>query len=401
MNTAKRPVIVHVLTRLLRAGSEENTLYSCRAQAAAGADVVLVHGREFDPAVAERARGACEVVRLDSLVHPISPAADLRAVGDLVGLLRARGAEVVHTHQSKAGILGRIAARIAHVPAIVHGVHILPFVNVGRTQAAIYVAAEKLCARFTDAFVNVSPSVRDACVERGIGAPEDHFVAYSAMEVDRFKGAEPPADWRTLLGVEDGAAKPPTALMLAAFEPRKRHAEVLRALPAAFAGLGDWRILFAGAGPEEAAIRDLAAQMGLQARVRFAGHRPDPESLIALCDVAFLTSEREGLPRVVVQYAAAGKAMVVSEIPGLADVVEAGRSAVVTPHADVDAAMREVARLLADTPSRERLQQGAGLVRVDQWSPQNMERSVADAYAHARQRRKAGLLRHRRLQAAS
>lgn len=381
------PVIVHVLTRLLRAGSEENTLFSCRAQTAAGAQVVLVHGQEFDPAVAERARGVCEVIRLDSLVHPISPAADIRATRDLVGLLRARRADVVHTHQSKAGVLGRVAGRIAKVPAIVHGVHILPFVNVGPAQAAIYLAAERLCAAFTGAFINVSPSVRDVCVDRGIGARRDHFVAYSAMEIERFRGAEPPQDWRSLLGVEAGAPKPPTALMLAAFEPRKRHLEVLRALPAAFAGLPDWRILFAGAGPEEDAVRGLVAEMGLGDRVRFAGHRPDPEKLIALADVAFLTSEREGLPRVVVQYAAAGRAMVVSEIPGLADVVEAGVSAVVTPHADVGAAMREVARLLVDQPARARLERGAQNVPVDQWSPDNMHRSVVEAYAHARRDR--------------
>ena len=127
--------------------------------------------------------------------------------------------------------------------------------------------------------------------------------------------------------------------------------------------------------------------MGLGERVRFAGHRPDPERLIALAEVAFLTSEREGLPRVVVQYAAAGKAMVISEIPGLADVVQAGVSAIVTPHADVAAAMREVARLLTDEAARTRLEHGARNVPVEQWSPDNMHRSVIEAYAHARRDR--------------
>ena len=126
--------------------------------------------------------------------------------------------------------------------------------------------------------------------------------------------------------------------------------------------------------------------MGLGERVRFAGHRPDPERLIALADVAFLTSEREGLPRVVVQYAAAGRAMVVSEIPGLSDVVEAGVSAVVTPHADVGAAMRAVAGLLVDEAARARLSSGALKVLVEKWTPENMDRSVTAAYAHARRR---------------
>ena len=259
----ERLTIVHVLTRLFRAGSEENTLFSCRFQAEAGHRVVLVHGSDFDPAVAERARGVCEVVCVPTMVHPLSPAMDLRAARDLTRLFRRLKADVVHTHQSKAGILGRIAARQARVPTIVHGVHILPFVNVGRLQALIYVAAERLCAHFTHAFISVSPSVRDACIARKIGAPDDHFVAFSAMDVDRFKRGEPPADWRSLLDIPEGEATPPTALMLAAFEPRKRHADLVRALPAACAAIPDWRLVFAGEGAEEPAIRAVVAELGL------------------------------------------------------------------------------------------------------------------------------------------
>lgn len=288
-------------------------------------------------------------------------------------------------------MVGRAAAKLAGVRVIVHGVHILPFVNVPKAQELIYVAAEKWCAGFTDAFVSVSPSVRDAYLERRIGRPADHFVAYSAMDVDRFRAPSPPDDWRALLGVADGAPRPPTAVMLAAFEPRKRHAAVLRALPAAFAHLPDWRVLFAGAGPEEAACRALAAELGLAERVRFAGHRPDPERLLALADVTFLTSEREGLPRVVVQYAAAGRPIVVSDLPGLDDVVRAGVSAAVTPHDDVAAAVREVGRLLADPGARDVLAAGARQVPVEQWSPESMDQAIRGAYAHAAARsRRAG-----------
>jgi hypothetical protein len=176
-------VVAHVLTRLLKAGAEENTLYTCQSQVAAGHKVILVHGREFDPEVRARARFICDVVEVSSLVHPISLREDLRALRDLTRLFRAYAVDVVHTHQSKAGILGRMAAKLARVHLIIHGVHILPWVMVSRWHATIYLAAERFCASFTDVFVDVSPSVRDTCLESSIGDAAQHFVAFSAMDV--------------------------------------------------------------------------------------------------------------------------------------------------------------------------------------------------------------------------
>jgi glycosyltransferase involved in cell wall biosynthesis len=375
--------IAHLLTRLLRAGSEENTLQSCSAQSAAGHRVILVHGRDFDPEVARRAAQFAEVIRLPSLVHPISPKDDIAAVADMRRLFRKLRPDIVHTHQSKAGILGRAAAKLAGVPGIVHGVHILPFANVGKAEALIYTAAEKLCATVSDAFISVSPSVRDAYLERSIGQADRHFVAYSAMDVARFKAAEEPDDWRQLLNVGAGAPRPPTVVMLAAFEPRKRHAEFVQALPAAFANLPDWRVLFAGEGPQMGAVKALGADLGLQDRVRFSGYRDDPERLIALADVCVLSSLREGLPRVLVQYAAAGKAIVCNELPGLEDIVQRGRDAIVTPADDVSETARQTARLLSDPVLRAQYSSAAHAVDVDRWSPERMDRDVQQAYARA------------------
>jgi glycosyltransferase involved in cell wall biosynthesis len=376
-------LIVHVLTRLLRAGSEENTLATCRAQTAAGHRVILMHGRDFDAQVRERAEAIVEVITIEQMVHPISPLHDIAAVRAMSRLFRDLKVDVVHTHQSKAGILGRLAARLAGTRTIIHGVHILPFVNVGRAQELIYVAVERFCARFTNAFINVSPSVRDACIERGIGAPDVHFVAYSAMDVARFKSPAPPADWAEILKVTPSQQKPPTALMLAAFEPRKRQVELIRALPEAFAELPDWRLVFAGEGETEAEARQLVQDLGLSDRVRFAGYRSDPQALIALADVCLLTSLREGLPRVLVQYAAAGKPSVVSALPGVEDVVTDGVSAIITPGDDVGAAARATARLLADPQARLSLSAGAAAIDVDAWTPESMNTAINGAYAAA------------------
>jgi glycosyltransferase involved in cell wall biosynthesis len=380
--------VVHVLTRLLKAGSEENTLVSCRHQVAQGHDVTLVHGAEFDRDVRATAeRAGVRVIELRTLVHPIAPRDDYRAWLELARLLRQLRADVVHTHQSKAGVIGRLAARRAHVPIVVHGVHILPFVHVSRAKAALYVAAERICAANTDAFVSVSPALRAAYLAHGIGRADRHFVAYSAMDVGRFQGARPATDWAELLGVAPAQPRPPTAVMLAAFEPRKRHLELVRALPAAFAGLRDWRVVFAGQGELEPAVRALVAELGLADRVRFAGFRADPEAVVALADACLLTSMREGLPRVLVQYVAAGKAVVASELPGLDEVVADGTSAVITPSDDVSAAAAAVARLLADPAERARLEAGARAIDVTRWSPAAMNARIDEVYRLCRARK--------------
>ena len=89
----------------------------------------------------------------------------------------------MHTHTSKAGILGRLAARVASVPIVVHGVHIVPFVNVGRLKAFVYLTAERAVQGMTHAFIDVSPGIRDLCVRAGVGAPEQHYVVPSGFDL--------------------------------------------------------------------------------------------------------------------------------------------------------------------------------------------------------------------------
>jgi len=391
--SSQGPVVIHVLTRWLRAGSEENTLITAQAQAAAGWRVVIAHGRDFDPGMRDEAARVADLRCVEAMVHPVSPLADLRAVWTSWRLFRRLRPDVVHTHQSKAGIIGRLAAALAGVPVVIHGVHIAPLdpaaqKGCGRLAANVYRGAERLCAMFTHGFISVSPAVRDACLIHGLGAPHHHRVAHSAMDVAQFRDAQPPQDWRTILNVEGNKPQAPTVVMLAAFEPRKRHLDLIAALPDAFSRLTDWRLVLAGEGTTRAAAQALTHRLNLADRVRFVGHRTDPQAVIALADVCLLTSEREGLPRVLVQYAAAGRALVVSDLPGVRDLVENDVSALITPSNDVAAAARAAANLLADPAERARLAASAAALNLEPWSASAMMAQIDAAYAEALRRRK-------------
>ena len=156
--------IAHVITRFIRGGADENTRLSCNAQAAAGHRVALIFGREAHEEMLAALDPRVERIRIDALVRRIDPVCDALTLMSLVRTLRDLKPDIVHTHTSKAGILGRLAGRIARAKAIVHGVHILPFLNVRRFKRWVFLAVERLTAPLTDAFVSVSPKMQECCL---------------------------------------------------------------------------------------------------------------------------------------------------------------------------------------------------------------------------------------------
>ncbi|TPK34302.1 glycosyltransferase family 4 protein [Mesorhizobium sp. B2-5-4] len=372
--------IVHVLTRLLRAGSEENTLACCLAQARHGHEVLLVHGQEYDAGLRASVAGAIRVVTLEKLINSISPSRDISAFGQLTRLIRDWQPDIVHTHQSKAGIVGRLAAKEANVRCIVHGVHILPFVHVGNAQRLMFLAAERLAAKVTRAFIDVSQAMRDICIANHLGSPDQHHVVHSGFDLTRFANARWPQEPHLLLGTAAGEPKPPVILMLAALEPRKRHVEFIEAFGQVVDRIPNVRLILAGEGPTRSAVEAAIERSPFANNVRMIGYHCEPERLISLADVCVLTSMREGLPRVVMQYLAGGRASVVSHLPGVEEVVKHGVNGIVTPAEDVGAAAAAIADLLQNERYRAQLAAGAKFTDLSSWGMDAMCDRVESIY---------------------
>ena len=369
--------IVHVVTRLLRAGSEENTVATALWQAGQGHEVTILHGGEADPFWGPVLDGRVGVQALPALVHPIRPLADWRATAALREAYRGCLPDVIHTHQSKAGILGRRAADAVPGALVVHGQHILPFAGQGMLMRRAILAAERAAARRTDLTIAVSPGVAAACRSARIGDPARLAVVPSGMDLAPFRAARPPEDAGRLGGAG------PVIVMLAAFEARKRHAAfldvfgtVLRAHPGA-------TLLLAGTGPEEARVQALAIALGHGERVRFLGHRADPGALLAMADVSVMASAREGLPRVVVQSLAAGCPVVTTALPGIEDLVIHGTNGLVTDPHDLERMATALARLLANPSALARLRRGAAATDVSAWDIARLGPDTTAAYRRA------------------
>ena len=380
--SARRPLrIAHVITRLINGGADENTVISCNQAVRSGHSVVLVHGAQTRREILSAVDARVEIVELRSLVQPIAPLGDMRALGDLVRTFRSLKPDVVHTHTSKAGILGRLAARAVSVPVLVHGVHIVPFVNVGRVERYAYLTAERAVQGMTHAFIDVSPAVRDLCVKAGVGAPERHHVVPSGFDLSLFRNASVPQDWRDLLRLAPDDPRPPVVVMLAVFEARKRHLECLERLPAIVARFPEARFVFAGDGRLRSDIEARIRTLGLERNVVLTGFHPHPEQLIALADVCLLASAREGLPRVVMQYLAGGRPVIATDLPSIDDVLRHDVNGLIVRSDDLDGLADAVVALLDDPARRARLARGATTTELSDWNAARMGERLEAVYA--------------------
>lgn len=346
--------MVHVITMLEWGGAQENTLDTVAGLDPGRFDRVLVAGRGGMLASAAERIVGCRFRRVDALVREVRPLSDLRAwraLGEIFRDEKRRGGGVplvVHTHSSKAGILGRAAARAAGADAIVHSIHGFGFHD-GQAPAvrSFFVALERLASRWTDAFIAVSEeNIRAGVATRILTADRCRLIR-SGFDPARFLGGSRERG-RRILGVPEGA---PVVGTVAVFKPQKAPLDfvavarrVADAVPSAhFAMVGD--------GELRPATERAAGAASLSARFRFTGWREEIPDILKAFDVFLLTSRWEGLPRVVPQALIAGVPVVATSVDGTREIVNDGVDGFLAPPGDVSALAARVAGILSGKES--------------------------------------------------
>ena len=357
--------VTHVVTRLGRGGTDNNVLHFVDWQRRHGHDPRLVVGEDSDTSAVPP---WLPVEVLPALVRDPQPAADLRAVRSIRRLLARDAPDVVHTHQSKAGIVGRLAA-VRRGALVVHTVHMASFgPSYGRSSVAFRVA-EGVCARLTDIIVTVGEDLRRHYLQHGIGRPGQYLVVRSPVRLDAFLGvrgfdAARREEIRASLGV---AAAAPMLLTVGFLERRKRHDLLLGRLRPLLAS-GPATLVVAGDGERRPDLERLAKELGVAQAVRFVGHVDHVERLFAVADVLVHTSAVEGVPQVVLQALAAGVPVVATETEGLGEVPGAAVRVVDRSGAGLREA---VAETLAGPPPP------VGPERLADWTDEAVERQIA------------------------
>lgn len=282
----------------------------------------------------------------------ISPWTDTTALVALVRVLRRQRYDLVHTHCFKAGVLGRLAARMVGAGAVVHTPHCWPFMrNRSRAAGRLCRLVERELEQWADALMLVSPSQLHAARSAGIGAHAQCVVIPNGLTI----GPRPHDnrdDLRHEIGLEPSAMVVGTVCRLVAYKCVEHFIQaaqqVQRCLPnIVFVVIGD--------GPERERLRRLSRSLHLENAIRFLGHRSDAGRLMRTLDVCVLCSKAEGLPYTILEAMSGGAAVVASNVPGNADMLTDGRSGLLYEWGCIDHLSKSIHRCLADAALRTRL----------------------------------------------
>ncbi len=371
--------VLHVLGGGAWGGGSVVVLAITRALIARGDQVWVI---ALDDETAEKFREAGAVaVRTPMWFRPISPL-DIVPLISLWWLCLRRRFHLVVTHTSKGGFLGRIAARLAGVPNIVHHIHGFAFhMSTPPIKVRFYAVLERIAGRCCDLLVTVGEQHRRTAIRLGLKPPDRIRTVLNGIDLTRFLNVDRAAARRTL-GFHDGDVVLGSNGRLS---DEKGFDFMIRAMPAILARHPNARLVIAGAGPAEAELRTLIGELNLDGRVAVLGFRRDIPELLAAFDVFVHSSLREGLSISLIEAMAAGLPIVASRIWGNMEMIESGVNGLLAPPSDAPAIAEAVCSLLDDPARARRL---AATARRDALRRFTEDRMVAenlavyDAVAH-------------------
>lgn len=376
--------VTHVITRLVIGGAQENTIatvFGLRRKP--GIDVNLLSGPttgpegSLEPEV-NRIPGLLSIV--PELVRPVHPLKDFMALRKLEEVFREQKPDIVHTHSGKAGILGRLAARRARVPVIIHTIHGPSF---GAFQNGlsnfIFRAAEKGAASATTHFIVVADAMKSRYLAAGIGAPEQYTRIFSGFDVDPFVSAKNDPELRARLGI---GADDFVVGKIARLFKLKGHDDLFAVAPEMIRRNPKIKFLFVGDGAWRARFENLAKSIGAEKHFIFAGLVPPAEvpRYVGIMDVLVHLSFREGLPRALPQALAAGKPVIAYDCDGAREVCLNGQTGFLVRPGDLEGLKKHLFQLMDDSALRAKFgQAGQNFVR-EHFTVEQMVNSIYTLY---------------------
>lgn len=370
--------ILHLITRLDRGGSATNTLLTV-AGLSSPFGQSLIYGRTAEfPQLARTLQPQVRMAELPQLVRRPSPIKDLIAFVKIYRLLRKERFDLVHTHTSKAGLLGRIAARLAGVPHIVHTPHGQAFNGyAGKVVTALFVLLERWTATFTDRIIGLTDQeVRDN-LKRRIGVPQQFVSIPSGIDLKPFeKGKRNVGDIKTSLGLS------PSARLIGSvgrLDPVKGHRYLLDAFAILAPRFPDLTLAIVGDGELLPELRSRAKHFGLADRILFLGWREDVSDLLHAFDLFVFPSLSEGMGRALVEAMAAGLPVVASRVCSIPEVLAEGEAGYLVEPASAGALAAGIEALLHDPELRGRLTKAAR-ERARDYSVEAMLQKIETVY---------------------
>jgi glycosyltransferase involved in cell wall biosynthesis len=386
--------IVHIITRLILGGAQENTLITCKLLAERGHDVTLITGPALGPegALFEQTKHAdYETIVIDKMRRPIKPIYDALCYFRIKKILRKIRPDIVHTHSAKAGIVGRYAGynlkgkiskenrRLPYVIHTIHGLAFHPFLNPVLNK--FYIAIENATARKTDAFITVADAMTEKALAVGMGKANIYTTAYSAIEKDGF--LERPdemkiGDFRRRFGISDQAT---VIVCVARLAELKGHEYIIESARRLSPKYDKCVWLFVGDGNLAQKIKEKIQLYNLGYKFKFTGLLPPEQIPLAIhaSDILVHCSLREGLARVLPQAMLCGKPVVSFDIDGAKEVVNENTGFLIKPK-DIDSLTDVCEKLIKDVELRRTLGETGQKSVIEKFAPNTMVDTIEAVY---------------------
>jgi glycosyltransferase involved in cell wall biosynthesis len=357
--TPRARKVIHVITRLDYGGSAQNTMLTALGHDRAQFEPLVVAGypgcwdaQGGQAATEENCRqlekAAIRWMLLPSLTREVHPIKDAQALWQLIRLFRQEQPALVHTHTSKAGVLGRVAAWLARVPVIVHTPHGHVFYgHFGPFRSWLFLQIERVLSALTDRLIALTEAERQDHLDHAVGEADRFVVVPSGIDRERFgrarvQGKQQP-DW---------FGCPPEALIVGSvgwLTDVKGHEYLIEAVAKLKPDFPSLHLVIIGSGDRHDALLHQSELAGLRDAVHLLGHRDDIEACLAGMDLFVLPSLNEGMGRALIEAMAAGLPVIASRVGGIPAVISHERTGLLVPPGDADA-LAEALRRLLDRP---------------------------------------------------
>lgn len=382
MTTSKRIKVLHPITRLIVGGAQENTMYTAALLDKERYDIEVLSGPQTgsEGSLIEEVRQlGVPLTILPELVREVSPWNDVLALWKLYKHIRSGAYTIVHTHSSKAGILGRIAAQLARTPVIVHTIHGWSFhEHMSPFRRSAYILLERMAASFSNALIVVAESDIEKGQQSGIGTREQYHLIRSAIPLDTFDPERVDSDQvRQELGIPLDA---PVLGNVGRFSPQKNPMDWVRVAGKVGRTQPNAWFLLVGDGPLREQVETALEEEDIRDRTILTGLRRDVPRLMSAMDVFLLTSLWEGLPRVIPQAMAMRKPVVVNRANGTQEAIQNEVTGYLVDQGDLIKMAEQCLKLLSNDELREHMGHAARSFTLQHFDLNQMVKQIASIY---------------------
>lgn len=380
-----------MITRFDKGGSAENTYLTVRGLDKEKYDICLIRGLSQESRMsiqeaagaegnlAEAKKSGVQIITIPELVRYIDPVKDLKALFRLISIFRRENPDIVHTHTSKAGILGRWAAFFsAKKPVIVHTPHGHIFWGYfNRWKTDLFIFLERLTARITDRIITLTEQEKQDHLRFAVAAEEKFAVIHSGVELRNFLDVfVDPEDMKEKLGIPQGSFVVGTVGRLT---PVKGQKHLIEAAAKVVQQKPDSLFVFLGDGELLAGLTETASVLGIKDHLKFLGWRPDVADVMSAFDIFVLPSLNEGMGKVLVEAMALGKPIIASNVGGIQDLIRHGENGLLVPPAS-SAILADAILDLYENPDTRKKMGEAGKGIAAKYGVGAMLRKIDDLY---------------------